>query len=352
MPTLTQTAYWTRRLLKIGAIALVAIIFLRITFKIITTVWQKINPPPPPPPTVSFGKLPLINFPESKNPDLKLTFRLETIQGGLPKFTEVVRVFFIPKEGPNLLGLERADQQAQRLGFEGEPQQISEKIYRWQNQANPPTALDIDINNGNFQMRYAYENDQEVINSKDLPTNQQAAQEAKNFLSSQGLLPADLATGSAEFVYLKFSPPNNLLPVSSLSEADFVRANLFRADLDGLKILPPNPRNSLVSFLFAGVKTLGKRLIEVNYHYYPLERETSATYPLKNIQTAWQEVQGGKIYVANLGQNEKGEIIIRKITLAYFDAEQPQHFLQPIFVFEGDNNFIGFVPAVDPKWTE
>ncbi len=351
MLNLTQTAYWTRRLLKIGAFLLITIIFLRFSLKLFNSVWQKLNPPPPPPPTVIFGKLPVIKFPENSNSELELNYRLETIQGGLPKLPEIAKVFFIPKEGPNLLALQRAIQEAKKLGFTTEPQQINEAIYRWDNGETPSTTLKIDINTGNFQLRYAYENDAEVINSQDLPTNQQAAQEAKNFLDGKGLLTADLATGSAEFVYLKYSPPD-LLPVASLSEADFIRANLFRSDLDGLKILPPNPKNSLVSFLFSGIRTLGRRIVEINYSYYPIERETFATYPLKNIQTAWQELQGGKGYIANLDQSQNINITIRKVSLAYYDADQPQNFLQPVYVFEGDNNFIGFVPAIDPQWME
>ena len=349
MVNLTQTAYWTRRLLKFGAIFLIAIIFLRFFFNITSSVWKKIHPAPPPTPTVSFGKLPKLSFPEGNKE--KLTFKLETIQGGLPKLPTTGRVYFIPKEGPNLLALDRANQIAKKLGFKNQPQQTSEKIYHWITESTPPTTLDIDINTENFHLVYDYQNDQEILNSKDLPTNQQAAKEAKNFLANNGLLSDDLATGSAEFVYLKFTPPN-LTPALSLSEADFVRVNLFRADLDGLKILPPNPKNSMISFLFSGSKALGKRIIEVSYTYYPIERETLATYPLKTSQTAWQELQGGTGYVANLGENQNGQIVIREVSLAYFDSNQSQNFLQPIFVFEGDNNFFGFVPAVDSKWTD
>ena len=170
-------------------------------------------------------------------------------------------------------------------------------------------------------------------------------------MANNGLLTDDLATGSAEIVYLKFTPPN-LTPAVSLSEADFVRINLFRSDLDGLKVLPPNPKNSMISFLFSGLRTLGKRIIEINYTYYPIETETFATYPLKITQTAWQELQGGSGYIANLGENQDGQITVRNVYLAYFDSDQPQNFLQPIFVFEGDRNFVGYVSAIDSKWTD
>jgi len=63
-------------------------------------------------------------------------------------------------------------------------------------------------------------------------------------------------------------------------------------------------------------------------------------------------MQGGKGYIANLGESQSGNIVIRNVSLAYYDADQPQNFLQPIYVFEGDNNFIGFVPAVSSQWME
>jgi hypothetical protein len=350
MLNLTETTYWTRRILKVGGILLIAILVLRIGYSLFSNVWRKLKPPAPPPPTVDFGKLPKIEFP--KQQDLpKLTFKLETIQGGLPKFPTTVKVYFTPKPGSNLLALDRASQQARQFGFKTQAEEVDEKTYRWRTETPPYTTLEINTNTGNFHLYYDYLNDQETLNSKDLPTNQQAAQEAKNFLANNNLLPDEIATGSAEFQYLKFYP-EGLKPALSLSEADFVRVNLFKANLDDLRIFPPNPKNSLISFLFSGNKSSGKRIIEIKYVYYPIRAEVSATYPLKAAQKAWQELQGGENYIANLGENSQGSIIIRQVYLAYFESEIPQHYLQPIYVFEGDNNFFGYVPAVSSEWME
>jgi len=353
MATLTQTAYWTRKGMLVGTIVLIGFIVLKVSLTLAGNVWRKIHPPPPPPPTVAFGKLPKLAFPEQNPPagETKLIFKLETIQGGLPKLSTIGKVYFMPKEGPNLLALDRARQKAQKMGFRSQSEKVSETVYRWTDQKTPPTTLEMDINTGNFYLRYPYEDDQALLTSKNLPPNQQAASEARNFLASNGLLTDDLATGSAEFDYLRFTPPT-LVSAISLSEADFVRVNLFRASLDSLKILPPNPKESLISFLFSGSRELGKRIIEINYNYFPVEKETFATYPLKPINTAWQELQGGQGYIANLGQNEQGQITIRQVYLGYYDAKDPQNFLQPIYVFEGDKNFFGYVSAIDPKWTE
>lgn len=350
MATLTETAYWTRKGVKWGTIALVTFIILRTGFKIGKNIWRQIHPPPPPPPTVSFGKLPKLIFPEEKITGEKsqLSFRLETIEGTLPKLPTIGRVYFMPIKEPNLLDLERANLLARKMGFQNQPEKIRENLYRWR-EGN--TTLEININTLNFHLFYDYSQDQEVFTSKNLPTNQQAAQEVKNFLTTNGLLTEDLSQGIAEFEYLRFTALE-LIPAPSLSEADFIRVNLFRAPLSDLKILPPNPKKSLISFLFSGSRTPEKRIIEINYTYFPIEKEIWATYPLKPINQAWNELQAGQGFIANLGTNENKQIIIRKIYLAFYDSPTPQQYLQPIYVFEGDNNFFGYVPAIDPKWWE
>lgn len=348
MATLTQTAITTRKALKYGVLLLVAIFILKTAWGVGQDIWRKIHPPPPPPPTVAFGKLPKLKFPEKESPEL--TYRLETIQGALPTLADVGRIYFMPQNPPNLLALDRAKEKARQMGFTGQPENIGGSNYRWTTSTTPSTTLEMEINSGNFHLRYQYEDDQELLVQKNLPTDEEAAREAKSFLQTNNLLAEDLATGSAEFNYLKYVSPD-LISAISLSEADFVRVNLFRADLNDLRIFPPNPKEALVSFLFSGNRTRGKRIIEINYTYYPIDRNTSATYPLKPINTAWQELQAGEGYIANLGQNDKG-ITIRQIYLAYYDSEEAQTFLQLIYVFQGDNNFYGYVSAIAPEWTD
>ncbi len=348
MATLTQTAQGTRRALKYGVIVLIVIIVLKIGWDVSRSVWKRLRPPPPPPPTMAFGKLPALKFPEKEAPEL--SYRLETIQGALPTLDDVGKVYFMPKEPPNLLALDRAKEKVRRMGFVAQPENIGNTHYRWTTTIIPPTTLEMEINSGNFHLRYQFENDQSLLIQKNLPTDEQAAQEAKSFLKTNGLLTDELATGSAEFDYLKLVSPD-LTPAVSLSEADFVRVNLFRADLDGLRILPPNPKEALISFLFSGNRERGKRIIEIYYYYFPIDFNSSATYPLKPINNAWQELQEDKGYIANLGQNED-QVVVRKIYLAYYDSLEPQHFLQPIYVFEGDQGFYGYVPAIDPGWVE
>jgi len=353
MSSLTETAHYTRRIIKISAILIVTLIITRISYKAFKDVWTKSHPPPPLPPTVAFGKLPKIIFPEPNPPidGQKLSYKLETVQGGLPTPATITNVYFMPKKEPNLLALDRANEQVRKIGFTQRPEMIDDNQYRWKTDNSPTTSLEMDINSGNFQMRYEYETDQELLNSKYLPTNEQAATEAKNFLTVNELMAEDLANGTAEFDYLKASYPN-LIPAVSLSEADFIRVNLFRTTLNDLKVLPPNPKKSLISFLFSGSRESDKRIVEINYTYWPVSLDNFATYPLKPVNYAWNQVQANEAYIANLGQNEDGKITIRQVYLAYYDSETPQNYLQPIYVFEGDKNFFAYVPAINPQWSE
>jgi len=350
MATLTQTAYYTRKTIQISTVTLVGFIVLRVSLTTAADIWRKFRPPAPPPPTVAFGKLPKIKFPEQEGLP-ELSFRLETIEGGLPTLPDIGKVYFMPQKGPGLLDLDRAKLRAKSMGFTGQTETISDILYRWRSRTEPTTTLEININTANFQLRYSYEEDPTLLTDKTFPPTDQLANEARKFLDSNEYLSDDLATGRAEFAYFRFFSPN-LVPAVSLSEADFVRVNLFRVDLDELRILPPNPKDSLISFLFSGSREGWKRFVEVKYTYFPIDLETFATYPLKSLDTVWQELQGEEGFIAHLGENQDGKITVRRVYLAYYNFGEEQSFLQPIYVFEGDQNFFGYVSAVSPEWTE
>ena len=351
MANLTQTAYYTRRGLLFGGIAFIGILVLRASITLGVAIYKQLNPAPPPPPTVAFGKLPPLSFPESDFENENLNFRLETIEDDLPQLDDVGKVYFMPKKEPSLTALDEARKKADGLDFDSSPEAVDKFTYRWIKQSPLPKVLTMNINNGNFIVSYPYTNDQEILNAKYLPSTQQAAQETKSFLSQKGFLPNDLADGSAEFVYLRFDPPN-LVEVNSLSEADFLRVNLFRSDLDELRIMPPNPKKSLVSLLFSGARSTDKRIVGVDYFYFPTDKETFATYPLKPIAAAWEELKNGQGYLAHVSKNTANQATIRRVGLGYFDSKLPQNFLQPIYIFQGDDNFFAYVSALAPEWVQ
>lgn len=348
MATLTETAYYTRKAINWGILGLLVILIIKIAFNVAFSTWRKIHPPPPPPPTVAFGKLPSVKFPESVVSSDKVNFVLETIEGGPPVASSTGTVFFMPKPVPNLLSLTRARQFASRLGFGQEPQAESETVYRWQDEQNPLRILRVDIFTGNFKINYDYAADLALFSEKNLPTREQATNEATSFLQNLGLYSLSLANGQTKTSYWQLIG-NNLVQTTSLTNADAVRVDLAREDILGLRLFSPSPPQESIYFLFSGSRGSEKRLLEVSYKFWGVETEQKATYPLKTAAQAWEEIKGGAGFLAQVGPNAE-KIAIRKIYLAYFYPEEHQDFLQPIFVFEGDPNFLGFVPAVAPAW--
>jgi hypothetical protein len=350
MASLTVTAFYTRRAVNIFIIFIIGFFVFRGAFFTAQKIWQYYSTPPTPSPTTGFGKLPQIVFPSQEELP-EFSYKLETVTGGLTGFPESSTVYFMPHQGPGFLDLERAQEKASKMGFRDSPAAISDTTYRWKLDTEPPTHLKMDINTKNFYLRHFYEESPQLVTERNIPDESRAVTEVRTFLGTAGYLTEDLKDGSSEVIYYRYLAPN-LIPAASVSEAEFVRVNLFRAPLDEMKILPPNPKNSLVTFLISGNREKGKRLAEVRYQYFPIDRETFGTYPLKPPNTAWQELQAGEGYVAHLGSNQGSTVTIRRVYLAFYDSEESQKFLQPIYVFEGDNDFMAYVSAVHSDWTE
>lgn len=346
MATLTKTAYLSRKAIKFGSIGIVILLILRFAFITIRAYWKKAHPPAPPPPTVTFGKLPKLAFPERQNLPT-LNFRLETISGSLPDLPSQAKIFFISKPSPNFSTKGNAKVWAKKLGFTKEPQETDQYFFRFSTDTVPKTILEVDCLTRNFSLSYDWKNDLEILSKGTPPADTQAISTAKSFLQGANVLTDELMKGSSEVIFLKYV--NGNLVNSIYHESVLAKVNLLRKDLEGLKILPPNPKDSNVSLLISSSQS-NRGVIEVKYYHYPISENNFSTYPLKDAKTAWSVLIGGKGFVANLGNNTEGKIVIRNAYLAYYESEQPQTYLQPIIVFEGDNDFIAYVPAVTETW--
>lgn len=350
MATLTETAYYTRKIINFSALGLIILILTKSIFSAGIKFWRTRRPPKTPPPAAAFGKLPQIEFPESKLAEKELVYRLETTTGGTPNLGDRAKVYFMPVKKSSLLALERAKTLARKMGFYAEPQKISDTVYQWRRDEPLVATLEMDIINSHFTIKKNWRENQSLLMEKVLPIKEQAITEAKSFLQAAGLLTEELNMGEGKIAYLRFVPPN-LVPAISLSEADLVRVNLYRKNLDDLPFLPANPKTSLVSLLFSGSRKREMRILEVNYTHFPLDRETFSDYPLKSSAQAWEELKAGQGFIANLGVVEK-EVVIRNISLAYYESNTPQNYLQPIYVFKGDIDFVAYVPAIRSDYLE
>ncbi|MCX6793596.1 MAG: hypothetical protein NTY06_00645 [Candidatus Gottesmanbacteria bacterium] len=350
MASLTETAFIARRTINWAIVAVIAYILLRIFWSIFITVFLLIFPPKAPPPNHAFGKLPTLVFPQAATPSAKLTFQLQTIEGTVPKASVSATVYFMPKTAPNLLGLNKAQDFAASLNFDPTPVQENKNIYRFNDAELPLRRLRYDIVSNNFIIRYAFEQDPSIFTEKNLPLPETGTTDAINLLQSHNLYPDDLAGGTNETNFLRLSG-TQLVGTTSLSQADAERIDFFRKPIGDTPVFTPYADQAPISIIFCGSSNGKKRIIQFAYTFWPIDYQTTATYGLKTSNQAWEELQSGGGYIARYPST--GNIaVVRNVYLAYYDSFDPQMYLQPIFVFDGDNGFRAYLPAVTPPWTE
>jgi len=350
MATLTETAYQTRKAINWTILAIISYVILRLLWGIFVSIFFAIFPPKAPPPNHIFGVLPAVKFPAPiASPSGTLTFRLETIEGSVPKASESATVYFMPKLAPNLLGLTNATAFAKRMEFTKDPIQETKYLYRFEDADTPLRILRYDIVSKNFILRYLYDRDMAVFSERNIPIADAAKLEAKNILQTYGLYEKDIENGTNTVQFLKLSG-NTLVQTTSLSQADSVRVDFYRAPIGNTKIVTPYPNEGPISFVFSGSKDIKKRVLQFAYTFWPIDYQTTATYGLKPSSLAWTELQNGQGYIVRYPKTMTA--VIRKVYLAYYDSMDPQTYLQPVFVFEGDEDFMAYVPAVAVPWIE
>ncbi len=351
MASLTETAYYTRRAINWAILALIAYIILRFLWSIFFSIWLVVFPPKAPPPNHAFGKLPALKFPTPvASPSGSLVFRLETIEGSVPKASPSATVYFMPKNPPNFLGIPRTQAFATRLGFDPTPIAESKNVYRFVDPTLPLRQLHYDIVSNNFVLLYSFAQDAVLFTNQTIPSPEETVAQGKNILQTYDLYHDDLAGGPTNTSFLKLIG-NQLVPTTSASQANVVRVDFFRNPLGDMRFLGSTPGQSSIFVLFSGSKDEKKQVLQLTYTYWPIDYTTSATYALKSSYQAWQELQSGGGYIAQYPASGN-TITVRSVYLAYYDPPDAQTYLQPIFVFEGDGGFVGYVSAVSPQWTE
>lgn len=346
MATLTEASYYTRRIVVGILITFGIVIVSPFIFSGIRTVYLAIHPPPPTPATKGYGRLPNLVFVSDKT--YKPTFKLETINGKLPDLPKLGKVFVVEINRNRLLELDRMRARAATLGFKDNPREVDERTYVFDDAALP-RELAVDLIYNNYGYKYKWQGDSEYLKARNVPGKDQAQAQAKSFFQSLGLLENDLANGVITYTFLAARDNGQMVLTSSLSEANFVRVDLFRNDIDKFKVVTTDWDTSAINVIFSGQTDQLKQVAGANYNYSRITPEGFQTYVLKTADQAWSELSGGNgNVVKKAGQN----VVVRKAYMAYFESNQPQQFMQPVFVFEGDNGFAGYVSAVDPKYPD
>jgi hypothetical protein len=341
--SLTETAYTSRQLIKYGGSGLVIFVFL---WTVITAGYKAYIKAHPPyvAPTIRYGILPKLVFPEKQVN--KKTFTLQLANDAIPTFKDQAKVYVIYRPNTTFLALEEDKKTAADFGFDTDPTEVKPGIYEFKNDTLNRT-LTVNVLDGDFKMTYPYTSDQMLLTPTTMPKKDEAIDIAANFLKKGNKLTDDLDQGDKKVTFWQIQS-DGLKAVSSQAEANAARVDFYRKNFDDLPLLSTDFGQASVSVLVSGSDMEAKKVIEVNFKDINIDRESFSTYPIKTAQTAIDDLNSGN-YWTTVDVSDSN-VIIRKMYLAYFEPTTLTNYLQPIFVFEGDNNFVAYVSAVDDKY--
>ncbi|QQG41053.1 MAG: hypothetical protein HYV37_01875 [Candidatus Levyibacteriota bacterium] len=348
MPTLHAVTEETKQITKWAVITVFALILLFFVVRFGTTIKEYFYPTPPAPPTVAFGKLPSLIFPNNST-DKKLLYSLDTITGTLPNFPDRTTVYSIDESQPNLLGLQNAQKKVEAIGFNNSPYPLSENTYIWTETASPFRKLILNIVSNNFTLSSNYLLNPDLLIKTPVPDQASAQTSATNFLTRLSLFPNDIDIAKTKTTLLTIQN-QRLVEASSPSTAQVVRVDFYQKDINQIPIYYPNPPQSIIYFILTGGR-FDEEIIEAKFNHSTINQTSSATYPIKTADQAFAELQKQKAYLASYFGNQ--DIIrIKNVSLGYYLGDPPQTYLMPIIVFEGDNGFFAYVPAITDAWID
>lgn len=386
--TLHDTTESLKKMSVGTAIGITVIILLVIVFNVGKVVKNILFPVKAEIANHTFGKVPVIVFPDNATSE-NLTYTINTESGGFEKFPDRLNVFKLEQPAPNFLNLDTAREKAKLLQFltdTGEPiaeVPVGEATYEWEETRGLQRKLTFDIISFNFTLTSNYLTSLTTLNAVGLPDEKGAIKIAADMLKDINLLPSDIDLTKTEsnekkvnyntFPRIYSIRNSELIPASSISNTQIIRVDLYQKDVEyelntGLKgensimkkekmklpILYPNPPFSTISML-VGVGPIGPTVVESKFthHNYIVDKKEEPTYSIKSVNEAFEELTNGAGYIAAYdGAPAETEILINKAYLAYYLGEDEQQYLMPIFVFEGDRGFFGYVSAVKNEWVE
>ncbi len=341
--TFSHTALYARRFIKYGAIMLMVFMVGRVLLNSAVSLYKALNPPPPAPPTLGFGAIPAPLFPTQFPEDRPATYKLETVGNRFPNFGPTTAVYFMPIAQPGLLALDKAKETASALGFVFQPERMETELYRWRRTDPIPATFEMDIVHRTSILKVDWSTAIGLLEKKMIPTPSQLTSEIRTLLRGADMLADDVATSTPQLTYVKALGGETRV-ANSISDADFVQADLFRTTPDGRRGVTAFPNKGVIQILFSGSREQGERILHLESNYYPVIWTQAETYPLRPAQEAWQALQAGEGFVISKGAVDAA--VVRTVELAYYEPATPQNFYQPVYLFTGDNGFQAMVPAL------
>jgi len=346
--SLTEISYWLKKALPYIVLFFLGILIIFLIFKLVF-IYIESNQPTEITTSPIFGKVDRPNIKISTS-SAGLNFILDNIEGKPVTATDTAKVFFIPKPPTRFGYLEKIYLIAKNIGFDTE--RIKHKLIGTE-ASFLSSDKDLKIEISNFNFRYeAFIDPQQIASSSVTLSNKEIENKAVDFLKSVNRYPDELARGTTNIIYLKYDPIlKDFVNVKTKIEAQAVEVDFFRPSIDGTPIATPRFFTSPNYVIMIFEKNNEEKIIRSQIAFFEKSEEQYGIYPIITGDKAWEYLTSGQgIVIA--GQEGIKDIRVKKMFLSYYDSDIYQSFLQPVYVFLGDNDFVGFVPALPVEYLQ
>ncbi|MGB9707358.1 MAG: hypothetical protein ACPL1D_01255 [Microgenomates group bacterium] len=346
--TLTELAYYSRRLLPLVVLGFLFLLIIFYLFKI-SFFFLSLNKPQTIYHNPIFGK---IDLPKIKNATSSAGFEylLDTIEGSPITATTTAKVFFIPPAKPRLGYREKAFLMAKNFNIDTNLASYNLK----NNQAiftDEKQKLIVDIDTFNFSYQYFFENDPSLLENIVIPEQKTIENKVIDFLKTINRYPDDLALGRININLINYDPISKIFTkVKQSNEANMVEVNLFRSDIDNFPIITPNFPSSQNYFLVV-FNEQGFKILRAQIKFFEKSNEEYGIYLLNSGEKIYEKLKNGLGFVINHPSTNK-KIVIKNMFLGYFDPDEYQPYLQPVYVFVGEPDFTAYVPAISDQYLQ
>lgn len=345
--SLTEASYYFRKFAPFAILGLIVVFILYYSIQLIILLVQLNQPKNQDIASIVnpvFGAIPRPEIPNATT-SAGLTYVLDTIDGITVTATAAANVYFLP-EPPARFGFrENVFLMARNL-------EIDTELTKYDLQGNQAVFSDsqnklvVDILNYNFDYEYLHlANEDERLSNAYIPDEKIINEKAVEILSKIGRYPGELARGKRNIVYLAFNPQTDeLTVVDSPENANLVEVDFYREDIGGFPVATSRYFNS-PNYLVLLFDSQGTKVVRGRVSFYERSTEQVGVYPIKTGDEAWEDFTKGNGYIVS-GSEGLSQINIKKMFMGYYDPDQKQDYMQPVYVFLGENNFVGYVPAI------
>lgn len=326
--TLTQTAILTKQVIIVSVIALVLGIVSLIGYNLWHAYYLAHLPVVEEKPDNKFGLLPQPDFPQGNVATSNFSYSLDTTTGGLPKlgvdkgFEKIIKVYFVTQTFATLLSPDKSQALAEKFNIVLLPEILSETKFRFRDKNK---SLLVDLDTGNF----SYSNEATISGQQTLDDDNKLVSDFKKVLSDLGVLKENIGNSRSKVVRF---------------ENKTAQISLWPASINDKFVYTADYNKALINASVAGSADKLDDYQSLNFTNYQIDISTSATYLLKTPESAFDDLKLGKGIVIIEPKNP--QVSISSVSLGYYLPDNYSPYLQPIYIFEGEN-FVAFVSAIE-----